>query len=106
MDPNRIPVNPVSEAARNVLYNELCQAMIDGLKSHIIQYESAQNSAEYILKLDEIRNYPELLAFLNELAEKWPVYRPVYFLVKEVETKVKDETLMNNVMNELKSFNQ
>lgn len=101
---NRIPVNPVSDAARMVLYNELCEAMIEGLKSHIMQYETAQDSAEEILKLDGIKTYPELLVFLGTLSEKWPAYRPVYFLVKEVETKVKDEALMKNVINELKSF--
>jgi len=104
MEPTQITVNPISDAARTILYNELCAAMIEGLKAHSIQYESAQESAKTILQLDSIKTYPELLTFLEEVSEKWPVYKPVYFLVKEVEAKVADEAILSKVVDEIKKF--
>lgn len=103
-EPVQIRVNPISDAARTVLYNELCEAMIEGLKAHVMKYETAQDSAKYILQLENIKTYPELMKFLEELSEKWPAYRAVYFLVKEVETKVADETVMGKLMDELKKY--
>lgn len=106
MDPNNIPTHPLSDSARKILYNELCQAMIDGLKASLMEFEAAQDSAGFILeKLDPIKTYPELVGFLEELSAKWPSYKPVYFMVKEIETKVSDEHMIGKVLGELKSFN-
>ena len=104
MEPTTIQVNGVTDATRTILYNELCDAMIEGLKAHILEYESAQDSARYILQLDNISKYSELMTFLEELSQKWPAYNAVYLLVKQVETKVADETTINKVLSEIKTF--
>ena len=105
MDPVKITTNPVTDTARSILYDELCQAMVDGLKASALAYDSAQDSAEFILShLDSIKTYPELVMFLDELSSKWPSYKAVQFLIKEIETKVGDEALMHRVLTELQTI--
>jgi len=104
MEPTTIQVNGVTDATRTILYNELCDAMVEGIKAHILEYESAQDSAKYILQLESITSYSQLMAFLETLSEKWPAYKAVFMLVKEVETKVADETVINKVLSEIKQF--
>lgn len=104
MEPTTIKVNGVTDATRTILYDELCDAMVEGLKTHLLQEESAQVSAQYMLQLDNITTYQELMSFLEELSNKWPAYKVVYLLVKEVETKVADEKTMDKVLTEIKKY--
>ncbi len=104
MEPTQIQVNGVTDATRTILYNELCDTMVEGLKAHILEEASAQDSAQFILRLDSINTYQELVSFLEELSEKWPAYKAVYLMIKEVETKVADETVMNKLLTEIKKY--
>lgn len=104
MEPTTIQVNGVTDATRTILYNELCDAMVEGLKTHLLQEDSAQLSAQYMLQLENIKTYKELMTFLEELSNKWPAYKAVYILVKEVETKVADQTTMDKVLTEIKKY--
>ena len=61
-------------------------------------------SAQYMLQLENIKTYKELMTFLEELSNKWPAYKAVYILVKEVETKVADQTTMDKVLTEIKKY--
>lgn len=104
MEPTTIQVSGVTDATRTILYNELCDAMVEGLKTHLLEEVSAQDSAQFILRLDNINTYKELVVFLEELSSRWPAYKAVSLMVKEIETKVADEKVMNKVIEEIKKY--
>lgn len=106
MEPTQIPVNGINDATRTILYNELCDAMVEGLKANLLEDQQAQDSAQHILRLEQIHTYQELVSFLEELSGKWPAYKAVYLMVKEVESKVADETVINQVLSEIKRYEQ
>ena len=83
--------NLIDDQIRNNVYNDLFAAIYDALKKEEITEDEAQNTAEFILpRLDSVKTKDELIAFLSELAEKWPVYSNVYLLTKsEHDNQVK-----------------
>ena len=86
---------PITEAEKKKIYDELAEYLISGLEKAEIFEEEAAHSADFVLKrLDTIATRRQLLEFLAQLSSKWDIYRPAY-------EKVKKEELLQQVQSEL-----
>lgn len=73
--------NLVSEELRTKVYNMLAENLLHELEKEDLDFtaEDAEKSAEFILsQLDTLQTKQELLAFLKQAADRWPIYKSVY----------------------------
>jgi len=63
---------------RQTVYDELGEVMLGGLDSGAVTVEDSKDIAAFVLaRLDNISTKEELAGFVEELAQKWPVYENV-----------------------------
>lgn len=92
----------IGEEKRKEVYDDLAEAMISAVERGEMLYEEGQESANFILeKLDHITNAQELLAFLQELSNKWKIYEPVFTKIKGQEQQQADATQIADIENNL-----
>lgn len=93
------PIQPITEAERSSVYDDLFHAVYYAIEKAEITEEDAQESADFILKrLDTIQTKQELLTFLEELANKWTIYSNVFLLAKsENQTKEKIQDIQQQI---------
>lgn len=89
MDPS---AQVLSEEARKTLYNELTDLMLSAMEKGEMLYEEAIESGKSILRLDHITTQPELLAFLEELSQRWKIYQPAYIKAKGQQQQTSDQS--------------
>lgn len=73
---------------REKIYSVLADAMFNGLDTGKVSVEDSKKMAGFILdQLDDIQVWSELVVFLNELSDKWPIYKSVFEqILQEVGT--------------------
>ena len=69
--------HPLSEDLRKVIYDDLAEIHIQNVGNGISKQER-QDVSRYVLQLDNVKTYGELIVFLRRLADAWEPYRPVY----------------------------
>lgn len=85
----------ITEEFKNGLYHELVNAMIAGLEKGELFEDDSSVSADFILEsIEKAKDRNEILFFLENLAKRWDVYRPVF-------NKYKSEELLGKVQGEL-----
>lgn len=90
MDPNIL--DPKEKEA---IYNELADTMIVGLeKGELFDTDASEVSGFILSGFQEVKEKKDLLAFLEVLAKRWDIYKPIY-------TKYKSEELLGKVQGEL-----
>lgn len=81
-----IPQDPELEQLKQKLYDELFQALIDGLKKGIITEEESGTSAEFILdQFSKVTSKEELMTVLEAAATGWKAYQGVYAKIQDAE---------------------
>lgn len=72
----------ISQDLRDEVYGRLAECVITALENpnpDVISLPDAEQSADYILpRLDTVQTRSELIFFLRQLAERWPIYHSVY----------------------------
>lgn len=92
----------VTSEEREKLYKELAEKMLQGLETGEIEVEASEDSSEYILEhLDKVQTKAELMAFLEEVGNRWPVYKTM--TTKEV-TEQKDQDKITDIQDQLHQF--
>jgi len=69
--------HPLSEDMRKVIYDDLAEVHIQTVANGISKQER-ENVSRYVLQLDKVKTYGELIVFLRQLADAWEAYRGVY----------------------------
>ncbi|GEM_PF-6858888 len=95
----------VSEEQKNNLYNELYDALLTGLQTSTLSHEDSQFSAEFILEsLDKIDSEDSMLFFLQDLANRWPVYKDTYLKYKDNDTQKQEASTLDATREKLNSI--
>lgn len=72
----------ISQDFRDEVYGRLAECVITALENpnpDVISLPDAEQSADYILpRLDAVQSRSELIIFLRQLSERWPIYHSVY----------------------------
>lgn len=102
MDQNSKQTQLITEDYRKKIYDDLADTMIAGLINGEILDEESKDSSKYILSnLDNIKTEQELMQFLEDLANKWSVYRTVLLKLKNEQVKSEDVKKLSEVQNKL-----
>src|SRR3989344_6534746 len=65
----------VSDEHKKEIEAKIVEDIVFGLESNKISETDLPRIADFVLgKIDNIQNHEELVSFLNELSEKWPVF--------------------------------
>lgn len=96
----------ITEESRKKIYDQLANAMIEGMEKGELNDEESKKSAQCILEnLDDLETEEELIEFLQELSDNWPSYKSTYDNIK-MQTKAKnnqkhDETQIREIQDKL-----
>lgn len=70
------PSTQITEEQRNELYNQLAQLMLTAVEAGSLPYEEMQEPSQFILDtLDTLSINEEVSLFLDNLADKWPLFQ-------------------------------
>lgn len=74
----------------------LATRLNDAYAQGAVSQEESPVVAQFILdKIDTLNNHEELMAFLEELANKWPVFGPVLVLERSMDSEEKNSETVN-----------
>lgn len=72
-----LDTHPISEDLRKVIYDDLAEAHIQAVANGFSK-QDRREASEFVLQLDNVHTYGELVIFLRQLADAWEQYRGVY----------------------------
>lgn len=95
------------EELKNKTYEQLKEAMVNGLVKKDLSEEQAGESARYIsFHLGEVESPEELTLFLDDLSDRWNIYKNVSLEIKTAQSQEEDRVKLQEVKKELKSLGQ
>jgi hypothetical protein len=95
----------LTKEQKDPIYDELYDAMIEGLDNGTLTVEASENSAEYIYdKLDKVTNQAELFEFLEKVSTLWDAYKSVYLKHKGSNLQNQDDDNLSEVKNNLNAM--
>jgi hypothetical protein len=95
------------EELKNKTYEQLKEAMINGLVKKDISEEQAGESARYIsFHLSAVESPEELTLFLEDLSNRWNIYKNVSLDIKTTQSQQEDLAKLQEVKKELGSLKQ
>jgi len=95
----------ITKEQKDKLYNELYDALLAGLEVNSISHDDSQVSAEFILSsLEKTHDYNSLMFFLQDLSNRWPVYKDVYTRYKKNDNEKEDSEALAKTRNQLNSL--
>ena len=98
------PVNQMADLKKKA-YLLLKNSLINGLDKGEISNEEMRNSARYIQHhLEAVESLEELLLLLNEIGDKWQIYKGVFVEFKHMETSHEDAQKMEALQEKLRQF--
>lgn len=98
---------PISDAVKKILYNHLAEVMLSSVENGTLSFEDGQISSQYILnQFDNLKTYPDLISFLQDLSVKWPIYSSVLTYLLSLEQEHKDEKKLDKIEEELQDMIQ
>ena len=85
-------MNPIDEAYKNKIGSRLTKTLADSLSAGKITEDEASEISSYVLNnIDKSQDNSQLLAFVEELAVKWPIFSSILTLENaEVSEKKED----------------
>lgn len=97
----------ISEEAKNIIYTQLADAMLEGLETNVLSGKDSETSAQYVLeRLEAVTTQEELLSFLEEVSDRWPTYKNVYLSAKEDAMQARDNLQILETEKQLQSIQQ
>lgn len=68
----------ISEDQRSAVEQQIVNSMVDALKNDKLNNEDLPIISQFILgKIDSIQNTGQLVSFLGELSQRWPVFKNI-----------------------------
>lgn len=95
------------EELKNKAYEQLKEAMVNGLIKKDLSEEQAGESARYIsFHLGAVESHEELMLFLDDLSNRWLIYKDACLALKKEKTQQEDQERLQKAQKELKSLTQ
>ncbi len=92
---------------RNETYKELTALLLKALEEKKISSEDSEDASRFILeRLDNISTDTHLAAFLEEVASRWPCFKPILIQQQHEEVKQEDQQKIEAVENEIENLTQ
>lgn len=92
---------------RKEAYKELTDLLLKALENGQISTEDSEDASRFILeRLDNISTDTYLAAFLEEVANRWPCFKPILIHQQHEEIKQEDEQKIQEVENEIGEISQ
>lgn len=93
---------PDLSAKRDALYRELTDLLLKGLETGAISADDSTDASRYILeRLDSLNSDILIDAFVETIAERWPVFRPALLSQKEERAQATDEKKVDELEKEI-----
>lgn len=98
--------SPIDEKLREEVKSKLLQQIISGLQTNQMNLIQKRQSAGFILdNFDNIKNYSDLIFFLEMLRVRWPIFTDVYNIFKGKFYQVKEKELISKLTSYIHSLN-
>ncbi len=82
----------------------IVEAIVQGLENEKLTEPQLSPIADYILgKIDAIQNHGQLVAFVTDLASKWPIFKNIEEIEKGEEKRVLENQAAVRVLQMIKS---
>lgn len=90
----------ITEEFREKIYKELAEVMLHGLESGQVSVEDSKKLSIFVLdRMDNLKTYGELVSFLQELVNKWPVFKTVSL---QLQDDLQDESFKEEKIEEIR----
>lgn len=87
---------------KNQIYEEMAEIIISALENGEISVEDSQKAAEFVLqKFDEVSSHDQLINFLGEISNLWPIYQSLHLKIKNEQVKTQDQAQIEQIQNSL-----
>lgn len=97
---DQTPNSSINSEYREKIYKELAEVMLHDLEAGQISIEESKKLSQFILDhLDSVKTYTELSSFLQELVNKWPVYKTVSM---QLQDDLEDKNLKEEKIEEIR----
>lgn len=92
----------ISEEEKNNTYTRLSDLLLLALEAGVISTEDAHDASAYILnRLDSLPSHAYLEAFLEEISERWPCFKPILHDQEETAEKIQTQENIQNIKQEI-----
>lgn len=92
---------------KNETYKELTALLLKALENGQVSAEDSEDASRFILeRFDNISTDIYLSAFLEEVANRWPCFRPVLVTQQHEEVKQEDQQKIESVEQEIENISQ
>lgn len=92
---------------RDRIYEDILTVMIQGLQDNKVDVEQSKLMAKYVVAhLDTSKSSEDIIHFLDELPQKWEIYKNICVKFKYEEKSIEDEQKMKEIQNKLHTFIQ
>ncbi len=93
-----------NDTLKNKVKADLLQAIISGLAKKTLTLAGMKASANYILDhIEAIKNYSQLMVFMDELKIRWPIFENVYKLYSNKLYQEKEQEVISRLQGFIKS---
>jgi hypothetical protein len=73
----------LSQEQRGAIENQIAELVIKGLREGLIQEEDLSPIGKFVLeKIDTLQTEEQMVAFLTEMAQKWPLFSNILTIEK------------------------
>jgi spore coat polysaccharide biosynthesis protein SpsF (cytidylyltransferase family) len=94
------------ENLKNEVKAALLQAIISGLEKKSLSLIQMKASANYILDhIEDIKNYSQFMVFMDELNNKWSIFKDVYRIYSNRFYQEKEKEVINRLSGFIRSQN-
>lgn len=88
---------------RERIGESLARRLADAIGQEIVSLEEAAEISNTILtRIDTLKNHHDLISFIEELAQKWPLFGPLLVTEQAQKIEESEETAVNQISDLLK----
>lgn len=92
------------ENLKNEVKANLLQAIISGLEKKTLSLAQMKATASYILdNIEKIKNYSQFMIFMNDLNNKWSVFKDTYKIYSNRFYQEKEKEVINKLQGFIKT---
>lgn len=97
---DQTPDASITNEYREKVYKELAEVMLHGLENGQITVKDSKELSQFVLdNSNRLGTYGELSSFLQELVNKWPVFKAILL---QLQDDFKNDSFKNEKINEIR----
>lgn len=97
----------ITEANKNFLYSLLADILYESLEEGTLLPEDGRQAADYILNsIESMTSYEQLMTFLAQISERWPIFNKANAIIKEGGLKIIDQQKIMEARQQLQTYIQ